>query len=237
MDGATRFRVVPGTAIQASNEAAATDGARLSRDRELLQGAWLTAALMHHSNQGMQYTSGHFQDLLKEQGITCSMSRAGEVWDNSALETFFSSMKTEHVAHKVYRTREEARSDVFDYIQRFYNRLGDTRRWATSARHSLKRLEKLRSVSTEPAAAQMQRSKPSLSGSDASTLELRADGSHNVHARSPSHGQSTRGAHVEPTRREAAEFAVDWRLLGNGSASGPAAERLKDPECLASGPA
>jgi putative transposase len=86
------------------------------------------AALMHHSDQGSQYTSGHFQDLLKEQGITCSMSRAGEVWDNSAMESFFSSMKTERVARKVYRTREEARSDVFEYIERFYN---PTRRHST----------------------------------------------------------------------------------------------------------
>ena len=66
-------------------------------------------------------TSEHFQQLLKEQGITCSMSRAGEVWDNSAMESFFSSMKTERVARKVYRTRSQARADVFDYIETFYN--------------------------------------------------------------------------------------------------------------------
>lgn len=77
--------------------------------------------LMHHSDQGSQYTSEHFQRLLAEQGITCSMSRAGEVWDNSAMESFFSSLKTERTARKVYRSREEARSDVFDYIERFYN--------------------------------------------------------------------------------------------------------------------
>lgn len=51
-------------------------------------------------------TSEHFHELLKEQGITCSMSRAGEVWDNSAMKSFFSSLKTEHTASKVYRTRE-----------------------------------------------------------------------------------------------------------------------------------
>jgi len=62
-------------------------------------------ALLHHSDQGSQCTSEHFQTLLKEQGITCSMSRAGEVWDNSAMESFFSSMKTERTAPKVYRTR------------------------------------------------------------------------------------------------------------------------------------
>lgn len=85
-------------------------------------------ALLHHSDQGSQYTSEHFQQLLKEQGITCSMSRAGEVWDNSAMESFFSSLKTEHTARKVYRTREQARADVFDYIERFYN---STRRHST----------------------------------------------------------------------------------------------------------
>ena len=84
--------------------------------------------LMHHSDQGSQYTSEHFQGLLKEQGITCSMSRAGEVWDNSAMESFFSSLKTERTARKVYRSRDEARSDVFDYIERFYNA---TRRHST----------------------------------------------------------------------------------------------------------
>ena len=85
-------------------------------------------ALLHHSDQGSQYTSEHFQELLKEQGITCSMSRAGEVWDNSAMESFFSSLKTERTARKVYRTRGQARSDVFDYIECFYN---PTRRHST----------------------------------------------------------------------------------------------------------
>lgn len=78
-------------------------------------------ALLHHSDQGSQYTSGHFQELLQEQGITCSMSRAGEVWDNAAMESFFSSLKTERTARKVYRTRDQARADVFDYMERFYN--------------------------------------------------------------------------------------------------------------------
>jgi len=77
--------------------------------------------LLHHSDQGSQYTSEHFQRLLAEQGIVCSMSRAGEVWDNSAMESFFSSLKTERTARRVYRSREQARSDVFDYIERFYN--------------------------------------------------------------------------------------------------------------------
>ena len=56
------------------------------------------------------------------------MSRAGEVWDNSAMESFFSSMKTERIARKVYRTRDDVKADVFDYIERFYN---PTRRHST----------------------------------------------------------------------------------------------------------
>jgi putative transposase len=84
--------------------------------------------LLHHSDQGSQYTSEHFQRLLAEQGVTCSMSRAGEVWDNSAMESFFSSLKTERTERKLYRSRDEARSDVFDYIERFYN---PTRRHST----------------------------------------------------------------------------------------------------------
>lgn len=84
--------------------------------------------LLHHSDQGSQYTSEHFQRLLAEQGITCSMSRAGEVWDNSAMESFFSSLKTERTERRLYRSRDEARSDVFDYIERFYN---PTRRHST----------------------------------------------------------------------------------------------------------
>lgn len=77
--------------------------------------------LLHHSDQGSQYTSEDFQSLLKAQGITCSMSRRGDCWDNAAMESFFSSLKTERLSRKVYRTRDELRADVFDYIERFYN--------------------------------------------------------------------------------------------------------------------
>jgi putative transposase len=71
--------------------------------------------------ESAQYTSEQFQRLLADNGITCSMSRAGNVWDNSAMESFFSSLKIERTNRKVYRTRDEARADVFDYIERFYN--------------------------------------------------------------------------------------------------------------------
>ena len=78
-------------------------------------------ALLHHSDQGSQYTSQQFQRLMADHGVVCSMSRSGNVWDNAAMESFFSSLKTERTARKMYRTRDEARADVFDYIERFYN--------------------------------------------------------------------------------------------------------------------
>ena len=59
--------------------------------------------------------------MLKAQGITCSMSRRGDCWDNAAMESFFSSLKTERLSRRVYRTRDEVRADVFDYVERFYN--------------------------------------------------------------------------------------------------------------------
>jgi putative transposase len=102
---------------------------KAERDASLVMDALLMAvwrrgkadALLHHSDQGSQYTSEQFQRLLADHGITCSMSRSGNVWDNSAMESFFSSLKTERTARKTYRTRDAARADVFDYIERFYN--------------------------------------------------------------------------------------------------------------------
>ncbi|MCK1288982.1 IS3 family transposase [Bradyrhizobium sp. 44] len=78
-------------------------------------------ALLHHSDRGSQYTSEPFQRLMADHGVICSMSRSGNVWDNAAMESFFSSLKTERTARKVYRSRNEAKADVFDYIERFYN--------------------------------------------------------------------------------------------------------------------
>ncbi len=78
-------------------------------------------ALLHHSDQGSQYTSENFQKLLAEQGITCSMSKCGDCWDNAAMESFFSTLKIKRIHRKRYATPEEVRADVFDYIERFYN--------------------------------------------------------------------------------------------------------------------
>jgi putative transposase len=77
--------------------------------------------LLHHSDRGSQYTSAQCQRLMAEHDVVCSLSRSGNVWDNAAMESFFSSLKTERTARKVYRTRDQARADVFDYIERFYN--------------------------------------------------------------------------------------------------------------------
>ena len=78
--------------------------------------------LIHHSDRGAQYLSNDYQAVLKQHGIRCSLSGAGSCYDNAAIESFFSLLKRERVSRVRYRTREEARSDVFDYIERFYNR-------------------------------------------------------------------------------------------------------------------
>lgn len=75
-----------------------------------------------HSDQGVQYASGSYQQQLKDLGIVCSMSRKGRCWDNAPIESFFHSLKTECVCFEDYRTRSEARTSVFSYIELFYNR-------------------------------------------------------------------------------------------------------------------
>ena len=81
-----------------------------------------SCGLIHHSDQGAQYLSDDYQRLLKSHGITCSMSGRGNCYDNAAVESFFSLLKRERIYRRHYRTREHARADVFDYIERFYNR-------------------------------------------------------------------------------------------------------------------
>ena len=77
--------------------------------------------MLRRSLESAQYTSEQFQRLMADNGVVCSMSRSGNVWDNAAMESFFSTLKTERTGRKTYRTRDEARADVFDYIERFYN--------------------------------------------------------------------------------------------------------------------
>lgn len=78
--------------------------------------------LIHHSDRGAQYLSDDFQALLKKHGISCSLSGAGSCYDNAVVESFFASLKRERIKRRKYRTRDQARADVFDYIERFYNR-------------------------------------------------------------------------------------------------------------------
>ena len=86
-------------------------------------------------------------------GITCSMSRAGDVWDNSAMESFFSSMKTERTARKVYRSRGRLAPMCSTTSSASTTQRVGIRHWATSAPYSSNKLKKLRSVSTKPVAA------------------------------------------------------------------------------------
>jgi transposase InsO family protein len=77
--------------------------------------------LVAHSDRGSQYASGHYQRLLGKHGITCSMSEVGQCWDNAPAESFFATLKKELIHHEDYRTGEEARASIFEYIEVFYN--------------------------------------------------------------------------------------------------------------------
>jgi transposase InsO family protein len=79
--------------------------------------------LVAHSDRGSQYASDHYQRLLEQHGITCSMSRRGNCWDNAPMESFFASLKKELVHQENYQTRAEVRASVFEYIEVFYNRV------------------------------------------------------------------------------------------------------------------
>lgn len=78
--------------------------------------------LLHHSDRGSQYASGEYGRLLDRYGMQMSMSRKGNCWDNAPVESFFGTLKRELVHHRRYRTKQEARRDIFEYIEVFYNR-------------------------------------------------------------------------------------------------------------------
>ena len=80
------------------------------------------AGLIHHSDQGSQYTDRKYRALLEARGIQASMNGVGSWYDNAPMESFFGTLKSERVHHCVYQTREEARTDLFFYIEAFYNR-------------------------------------------------------------------------------------------------------------------
>lgn len=78
--------------------------------------------LLHHSDRGVQYASDAYRQILDELGVVCSMSRKGNCWDNAMMESFFGSLKSEWVYGKDYQTQEDAKQDLFKYIEMFYNR-------------------------------------------------------------------------------------------------------------------
>lgn len=78
--------------------------------------------LLHHSDRGSQYAANAYQQRLRAAGITGSMSRRGNCWDNACVESFFGTLKRELIHHRQYHTREEATQEIFEYLEVFYNR-------------------------------------------------------------------------------------------------------------------
>lgn len=78
--------------------------------------------LLFHSDRGSQYASEEFRQVLSKNGLTQSMSRRGNCWDNAPAESFFSTLKVERIYQRHYLTKEQARVDIFHYIEVFYNR-------------------------------------------------------------------------------------------------------------------
>ena len=76
-----------------------------------------------HSDQGSQFGSDEFNRWCKDNRLSPSMSRRGNCWDNAVAESFFSSLKSERIKKRIYQTRAEAKSEIFDYIEVFYNRV------------------------------------------------------------------------------------------------------------------
>jgi putative transposase len=101
---------LPAQALQRALQTTATDGASI-----------LSQGLLHHSDRGCQYTSAEFRQNLKLHGITASMSRKANCYDNAAMESFWATLKTECFATTIPDTRAQARTMVFDYIETFYN--------------------------------------------------------------------------------------------------------------------
>lgn len=100
---------------------------RMERDlvlSALLMAVWRRQPkerVMVHSDQGSQYSSGDWQKFLKAHNLEASMSRRGNCHDNAVAESFFQLLKRERIRRKTYLTRDEARQDIFDYIEMFYN--------------------------------------------------------------------------------------------------------------------
>ena len=89
---------------------------RMALSRRVVQ-----AGLVHHSDRGTQYASGDYTDLLKANGITISMSRKGNPWDNAACESFMKTLKYEEVLRNEYRDLADARASIREFLEKVYN--------------------------------------------------------------------------------------------------------------------
>lgn len=87
------------------------------------RGGPIAPGLLHHSDQGVQYASAHYQGLLAHHGLTPSMSRKANCYDNAHMESFRATLKTEALAHRTFATRAAAQLVIFDYVETFYNRV------------------------------------------------------------------------------------------------------------------
>ena len=87
-----------------------------------LKGRRPESGLLHHSDRGSQYASHDYREMLEEAGCVCSMSRKGNCWDNAPVESFFATLKRELIHGRRFRTREQARSEIFEFIEVWYNR-------------------------------------------------------------------------------------------------------------------
>ena len=81
------------------------------------------AGLLAHSDRGSQYASEHYQRVLSADGIVCSMSGVGQCWDNAPVESFFGHLKCEIASGEMFATRDQARAEIFEYLEVFYNRV------------------------------------------------------------------------------------------------------------------
>ena len=102
------------------------------RDERLVEDAlWMAltrrqpvtgSGLLHHTDRGSQYTSRSYRGMLEHYGIELSMSRKGNCWDNAAMESFFGTLKVEFCDRKKFKSRQEAKTEIFEYMEVFYNR-------------------------------------------------------------------------------------------------------------------
>ncbi len=121
-------------------------------------------AVLHHSDRGVQYACEEFQELLRRHGLTPSMSRTGNCYDNAVMESFFSALRREWTYHHRYPTREAARQSLFEYIEVFYNRrrLHSALGYVSPAEYEQRRFEPTRAQPGGRSTLQATRTQPSL---------------------------------------------------------------------------